>query len=97
MQKRIRARYSGKNQTREDRNLDALLSHLTYFECKMVDHRIDTTHAEKNQGEIFKVRDQRRGDRYLDAFLPHLTYYQVCRGILWRDLQRIRQTDLDGI
>jgi hypothetical protein len=42
----------------------------------MVDHRTRTTHAEKNQDEIFKVREQSRGDGYLDAFLPHLTYYE---------------------
>jgi hypothetical protein len=47
----------------------------------MVDHRTRTTHAEKNQGEIFKVKDQSRGQRYLDAFLPHLTYYEFKRWI----------------
>jgi hypothetical protein len=54
----------------------AFLPHLTYYEFKMVDHRTRTTHAEKNQGEIFKVRDHSRGDRYLDTFLPLLTYYE---------------------
>jgi hypothetical protein len=45
----------------------AFLPHLTYYEFKMVDHRTRTTHAEKNQGEIFKVRDQGREDRRLPA------------------------------
>jgi hypothetical protein len=75
----------------------AFLPHLTYYEFKMVDHRTRTAHAEKNQGEIFKVRDQIRGDRRLDAFLPRLTYYKVCRKKFGRALQRRYQTDLDAI
>jgi hypothetical protein len=36
--------------------INAFLPHLTYYKFKMVDHRTHTTHAEKDQGEICKVR-----------------------------------------